>query len=68
MLTSITFSNDDFIATHGKAPRGYGNWAFRAGGVYGKVFFTFTGTLADAKAAARRVAAAHGITTVFVAA
>ena len=48
----IEFCTREFLFSHGRAPRGYGSWAFDFGA--GPVFAP-TGTYAEAKAWATRV-------------
>lgn len=60
------FSNSHYQWSHGKNPRGFGNWAFEIGD---KIWFA-TGTLAEAKKKVSVVLKAEGIpagTTVYVA-
>jgi hypothetical protein len=51
----IVFSNREYEREHGKAPRGYGNWAFAEleDGDFGPYVF-FQGTLTEAKVQARK--------------
>lgn len=67
----ITFDQDsarDYAATHGHAPRGYGQWAFALGrpdGAWTEVHFT--GNYSDVKKEAIREARNLGCTVVVVA-
>lgn len=54
----ITFSNDKYLFSHGKAPRGCGQWAFQLGR-NGRMVFWF-GTLSDAKKAVKDIAKREG--------
>lgn len=50
----MTFSNRDYIAEHGKNPRGYGSWAFATKrNAKDEDIFWATGTLTEAKKAAK---------------
>ena len=46
---AITFETRDYVAAHGKQPRGNGTWSFACGAL----FFTTTGMLTEAKRKAR---------------
>lgn len=55
-----TFSTARYMRSHGKAPRGRGCWLFAKGS---EPVFQFTGTLSQAKVAARAWAKAQGYGT-----
>jgi hypothetical protein len=58
------FSDCPYFCSHGKAPKGYGAWAFKLDG-YTQPYF-FTGNFGDAKKQAMAVAKAAGVTYVTV--
>lgn len=74
----IEFITTDYVAAHGKLPRGMGTWAFadvrdlrRGGDIRPEWIYTWTGTLAEAKHHARihfiLIANRHGRSTIDVA-
>lgn len=63
---SIEVCTEEYVFTHGSAPRGKGLWMFVLAGDRGATTFEFNGTYGQAKAAAVREARASGCYAVAV--
>lgn len=67
----VTITETPYVTAHAKAPRGRGYWGFCPANCWNTAdylnhVFWFSGTFADAKAAARRHFAAAGVAFVVV--
>ena len=58
----VQVNTTEYEFSHGKKPRGFGQWVF----FFGNVMFTYNGTYGDAKKAAMKTAKEQGYTEVMV--
>ena len=64
-MATTTVKTNQFFNSHGKQPRGTGNWVFFFGDNEND-FFQFNGSFGDAKKAAVKEATKRGVNTVHV--
>jgi len=65
-MTAIEFITLQYIAAHGKSPKGYGMWAFAFGSCTAAPIVVEPCTYTEAKEKARKLAREVGVTSVWV--